>query len=729
MAKQPTTKDISLLVSKPELADKFDEIYGEGAAKAILAKANPQFEGKARSSADQYAGAVTRGLAAPMLGAAMGAPLGPVGMAAGALAFPAGDALSALVNSISGKQTMTAPSKMVQDLLTKAKVAESMSTGARMVESGVGALGGAASTLPGMARMAQTAVTPMGRAIAAQMAERPAAQLATAIPAGAMSQLAAEKVQPYGGDIGAMLAGMAAGVGTGAASMASADRAKQAMTNAQKRAAEIAAKAQGLGFEGETALTPAQAGTSKTAQIFEAAASTLPGSAGQFTRRYAAQSDLAENIFQKIAGMFGGIPQDPTVAFSSGAKAVKTAAQKNLDSIGSNIREVASKSDIQLDQVPNFQSGIMKAREMLKSLPPSLRKDPLFEGFEQFYFGAKNKELDVKVADAMAQTGMKPDNPNYKAFADKVRQNLIDSGEPEFSYQGYSQRGVLPGSDYQDQRQLFGDLAFKNKGTKIGEAFRSLRDALDDARDKTFRLNGMEDDAKRLKELRASYGDARDLNDRFSKSNDQTVVNTIVSNTNRLSDTILPLMDDAQKQSLAQAVLADINLSSLNNAGELDITKFGKNVIKSNEKTPMTFEQIFGKDGATQLVDLADVAQSALKAKVPTSGTAERSAMINMLTSGPAKVAGLAAGSTAVGVPLAATAAGLAGPAIASKAYLSPKVQGFYDRLNITDPLLNYLENPVDPMMRYAASPNLLFTAPDVQEPYRIDINGVGSRY
>jgi len=720
MAK-PTQEQIDYLKAHPELAARFDAKFGEGMAAKILPK----------SALTQYAGAVTRGMAAPMVGAAMGAPFGPVGMLAGSLAVPAGDVLSSVINAIaaggeavSGRELgrVTPPSQMIQDLLTRAGVAKPETTGQRMVETGVGALGGTAAQLPGLMKMATSAATPVGRAIAGQMAERPIAQLGVAVPAGGASQLAAEKAQPYLGDVGATLAGMAGGVAVGGASMAGADRVKRAMTNAEKRAAEVSAKAQGLGFEGETALTPAQAGTSKTAQIFEAAASTLPGSAGQFTRRYAAQSDLAENIFNQIADMFGGMPRDPSVAYASGASAVKTAAQKNLDSIGQQIREIASKTDIELDKVPSFQEGVMKARELLKSLPPAMRREPLFESFEQFYFGAKNKDLDVKVADAMAQTGMKPDNPNFKTFADKVRQNLIDSGEPEFSYQGYAQKGVLPGADYQDQRQLFGDLAFKNKGTKIGEAFRSLRDALDNARDTTFKAEGLTDDAKMLKELRTSYGNARELNDRFAKSNDKTVVNTIVSNTNRLSDTILPLMDDAQKQSLAQAVLSDIRLSSLNPAGDLDITKFGKNVIKSNEKTPMTFEQIFGKDQSQNLVDLADVAQSALKAKVPTSGTSERSAMINMLTSGPAKLAGIAAGSTAVGVPLAATAAGLAGPAIASKAYLSPRVQNFYEGLNITDPMMNYLANPVEPMLKYAATPNLLNIAPDT-EPYRIEVN------
>jgi len=720
MAK-PTQEQIDYLKAHPELAARFDAKFGEGMAAKILPK----------SALTQYAGAVTRGMAAPMVGAAMGAPFGPVGMLAGSLAVPAGDVLSAVINAIaaggeavSGRELgrVTPPSQMIQDLLTRAGVAKPETTGQRMVETGVGALGGTAAQLPGLMKMATSAATPMGRAIASQMAERPIAQLGVAVPAGATSQFVGEKTQPYLGEVGGTLAGMLGGVAVGGASMAGADRVKRAMTNAEKRAAEVAAKAQGLGFEGETALTPAQAGTSKTAQIFEAAASTLPGSAGQFTRRYAAQSDLAENIFNQIADMFGGMPRDPSVAYASGANAVKTAAKNNLDAIGSKIREVASKSDISLDQVPNFKNEVMKARELLKSLPPAVRKDALFESFEQFYFGAKNKDLDAKVAEAMAQTGMKPDNPNFKAFADKVRQNLIDSGEPEFSYQGYAQKGILPGADYQDQRQLFSDLAYANKGTKIGEAFRTLRDALDDARDKTFKLEGLTDDAKELKQLRASYGDARELNDRFAKANDKTVVNTIVANTNRLSDTLLPLMDDAQKQSLAQAVLSDIRLSSLNPAGDLDITKFGKNVIKSNEKTPMTFEQIFGKDAANQLVDLADVAQTSLKPKVGSSFTSERGFMTNLLTSGPAKLAAVVTGGQAIGVPLAATAAGLAAPAVATKAYLSPRIQNFYEGLNITDPLMNYLERPVEPMLKYATTPGLLNIAPDT-EPYRIEVN------
>lgn len=729
MDKKPTTKDISLLVSRPDLADKFDEIYGSGTAKAILQKANPQFEGKPSSTANQYAGAVTRGLAGPMLGAAMGAPLGPVGMLAGSLAVPAGDALTMLVNAISSgvgsDKRLTSPSQGIQELLTRAGVAQPNTAGQRMVEAGTGAIGGTAAQLPGLMRMASTGVTQMGRNIAGQMAERPLAQLATAIPAGAVAQRTAEATQPYLGNTGAMLAGMAGGVATGGASMASADRIQRQMSNAEQRAANIAAKAQGLGFEGDTALTPGQAGTSKTAQIFEAAASTLPGSAGQFTRRYSAQADLAEGIFGKIADMFGGLPQDPSVAYSGGASAVRTAAQRNVNKIGSGIREIAAQSDINLADAPKFQDGILNARKMLQSLPPAMRKDPLFESFEQFYFGAKNETLDVKVANAMAETGMKPTNPNFNAFADKVRQQLIDAGEPEFSFQGYAQKGTLPGADYQDQRQLFGDLAYQKRGTKVGDAFRTLRDSLDNARDDSFKAQGLEDQLTKLKELRASYGSAKELSDRFATAADKTVLNTLTTNKDSLSKSLLPLLNPQEKQLLAQGVLSDIYTSSLNNAGDLDITKLGKTVIKANKVAPVTFDQIFGTPAANQLVDLADVAQTSLKPKIGSSQTSERSMMINMLTSGPSKLAYIAGGSAAMGVPLASAAAGLAAPAIASKAYLSPRVQNFYEGLNISDPLMNYLSNPVDPMLRYAASPNLLNIVPE-PEPYRIDINGVG---
>jgi hypothetical protein len=368
----------------------------------------------------------------------------------------------------------------------------------------------------------------------------------------------------------------------------------------------------------------------------------------------------------------------------------------------------------------------MKARELLNSLPPSMRKEPLFKSFEEFYFGAKNEALDRQVQAALDDAGLKPTNANYKQVENKIRQQLIDSGTPEYSYQGYEQKGYISGSDYQDQRKLFSDLAYEKRGSKIGDAFRQLRDTLDDARDITFKNQGLDEEVTKLKNLRGSYGDAVNLNQRFSTAKDSTIVKTIASNESGAAEKIIPLLDEDGKLMLARGVLADIKLGSLNPEGDLDITKFGKNIIKTNEKSPSTLPSIFGQEPASVMTDLADVAQSALKPKIGSSQTSERSTMANMLTSGPAKIAGILGGSTAMGVPLAAGAASLGIPPMLTKAYLSPAMQNFYQRLNIKDPLLDYMASPAEASQLFAASPQgLLGLAPDLS--YRIDLTGMAN--
>jgi hypothetical protein len=739
--KKPTAKDVALLRERPDLAAKFDEVYGAGTAARILSIQPPQAAAATPAATEgSYIGAATRGLTPVMVGAGLGAPLGPVGMLAGSLALPAADALTALTNvALAGAEKMTSrqmprvtpPSQGIQNLLTQLGVPQAQTTGQKLVESGVGALGGTAATLPGLARMAQTAVTPTGRAIAEQLAARPGAQLAVAAPAGAAGRAAAEAAQGAG-PLGQTAASMLASTVVGGAGMAQprgatapgvAPSVAAPGGRAQQRAADIAKKARELGFVGETALTPAQAGTGKIAQLFEATASTLPMSAGQFQKRYGAQADFAEDIIRRIADQFGGMPTAPDAAFSSGAGAVKAAARRNVDTIGSQIRQVASQSDIDLNQVPNFRESIEKARKLLESLPPVMRKDPLFEKFEQFYFGTPNADLKKMVDSALEQVGIGPTNPNYRAMAAKFRKELIDSGEPEFEFLGLQQKGSLSGSDYLDQRILFGDLAFANKGSKIGEAFRALRDALDNARDETFKQAGLENQVTKLKELRGSYGAAKDLNKKIESASDKTAINYVTNNQDGFADKVIPLLKPDEKQSLSQAILADIQQSSLFPTGEIDITKFGRNVIKDVKASPTTLPKILGQEAATTLTDLAQVAQSALKAKVPTSGTAERTGMMGLLTSTPAKVGAAMAGGTAItGEPILGTTLALATPALATRAYLSPAAQNLYR--NIADPLINYAASPVDAMLRYAASPAGLLMSQD-EEPYRIDLRGM----
>ena len=65
-------------------------------------------------------------------------------------------------------------------------------------------------------------------------------------------------------------------------------------------------------------------------------------------------------------------------------------------------------------------------------------------------------------------------------------------------------------------------------------------------------------------------------------------------------------------------------------------------------------------------------------------------------------------------------------PALATKAYLNPAVQNFYERMNITEPLLNYMASPAEATQMFAASPQgLLGLAPDLA--YRIDLTGMAN--
>lgn len=745
---KPTAKDIAYLKAHPETASQFDEIFGKGLAARLVPQSadvatfglypqmGTQRAGRSDDSSVKYAGAATRGLAAPLVGALAGTPLGPAGQLAGSMAVPVGDALNALINMILiGGEKLTGKdlprlqmlSKTIQDAMTSSGVAKPETTGQRMVEAGFGALGSTGAAISSLPNIARQATTPLGREMATRMAVNPAQQLATAVPAGAVSQLVAEKAQPIVGDIPASVLGMVAGIPVGSIGMQTKARPVEPLTFAEQRNAAMAGKAKVLGFTDELGLTPAQAGAGKTAQLFEAVASTLPFSSSQFTKKFNLQADHAERVLNSIANMFGGMPSAPDVAFSGGAKAVRQAADRNVNSIGEAIKNVSSQSDIVLAEVPNFKSEIMKAREILNSLPPSVRKEPLFKSFEEFYFGAKNEALERQVQAALDEAGLKPTNPNYKQFGDKIRKELIDSGVPEYSYEGYEQKGYISGSDYQDQRKLFGDLAYEKRGTKLGEAFRQLRDTLDNARDITFKNQGLDAEAAKLKDLRSSYSDAVNLNQRFSNAKDSTIVKTVANNESGAAEKIIPLLDEEGKLMLARGVLADIKLGSLNNAGELDITKFGKNLIKTDEKSPSTLPSIFGQEPASAMVALADVAQTALKPKIGSSQTSERKTMTEMLTSGPAKAAGILTGTAAMGVPVAATAASLAFPALATKAYLNPAVQNFYERMNITEPLLNYMASPAEATQMFAASPQgLLGLAPDLR--YKIDLTGMANQ-
>ena len=314
---KPTAKDIAYLKAHPESASQFDEIFGKGLSARLVPQSadaatfglypqmGAQRAGRSEESANKYVGAATRGLAVPLVGAVAGTPFGPAGQLAGSMAVPVGDALNALVNMILiGGEQLTGKdlprlqmlSKTVQDAMTGAGVAKPETTGQRMVEAGFGALGGTGAAISSLPSIARQAATPMTRELAARMAVNPAQQLATSVPAGAVSQLVAEKAQPIVGDIPASVLGMAAGLPVGAMGMQTKARPVEPLTFAEQRNAAMAGKAKVLGFTDELGLTPAQVGAGKTAQLFEAVASTLPFSSSQFTKKFNLQADHAERV-------------------------------------------------------------------------------------------------------------------------------------------------------------------------------------------------------------------------------------------------------------------------------------------------------------------------------------------------------------------------------------------------------------------------------------------------
>lgn len=141
---------------------------------------------------------VTRGAAAPVVGAAGGMAIGgPVGALAGSMAVPAADILTGLYNVAAPEQYQigTYPSELVQRGLTQLGLPEPTTRTERALVAGGGALGTAGGQLGALSQLARTAATPTGRGIAGTMAQMPGRQLAAAAPAGAAAQIVGEETE------------------------------------------------------------------------------------------------------------------------------------------------------------------------------------------------------------------------------------------------------------------------------------------------------------------------------------------------------------------------------------------------------------------------------------------------------------------------------------------------------------------------------------------------------
>ena len=195
-----------------DITTAMQEGYSSRQALDVLTSGRPIEQRLAR-----VPGLVARGAAPVAAGAVLGAPFGPPGMAAGALAVPAAEVVSQLYN-LAAPQSMQIPTPMqaIGGVATRMGLPQPETVPEQMITAAGGGTAGAIGTIPGMARMAQTAVTPTGRAVAGQLASRPGQQ----VVAGAVGPATGEAVadltdSDVAGQIASIVASGAVGAGRG----------------------------------------------------------------------------------------------------------------------------------------------------------------------------------------------------------------------------------------------------------------------------------------------------------------------------------------------------------------------------------------------------------------------------------------------------------------------------------------------------------------------------------
>lgn len=200
-----------------------------GGAAAGPAPAAPETAAPAETTAAGITGAVTRGLALPAagaaLGAAAGAPFAGVGAVPGAiagagaatLAGVVGDPIVGAINSLFGTQ-YTLPTDAMADMLTRIGVPEPRTQAERIVQAtAAGAAGAGGTVAAGQALQAAAgAARPVTQQVARMVASQPALQVAGGAGAGLAGQAAQEAGAGSLGQLAATLGGAMAPVGVAA---------------------------------------------------------------------------------------------------------------------------------------------------------------------------------------------------------------------------------------------------------------------------------------------------------------------------------------------------------------------------------------------------------------------------------------------------------------------------------------------------------------------------------
>lgn len=200
-----------------------------GGAAAGPAPAAPETAAPAETTAAGITGAVTRGLALPAagaaLGAAAGAPFAGVGAVPGAiagagaatLAGVVGDPIVGAINSLFGTQ-YTLPTDAMADMLTRIGVPEPRTQAERIVQAtAAGAAGAGGTVAAGQALQAAAgAARPVTQQVARMVASQPALQVAGGAGAGLAGQAAQEAGAGTLGQLAATFSGALSPVGVAA---------------------------------------------------------------------------------------------------------------------------------------------------------------------------------------------------------------------------------------------------------------------------------------------------------------------------------------------------------------------------------------------------------------------------------------------------------------------------------------------------------------------------------
>lgn len=202
----------------PELKQRVAAIRASGGAGALAPPPAPS------TTSTGVAGAITRGLALPAagaaLGAAAGAPLAGVGAVPGALAGAGaatlaqfvGDPVVSTINNLLGTK-YTLPTQAMEDLLTRIGVAQPKTEAERIIQATSAGAAGAAGTAA-LGRTVQAVAgeaAPVAREVGRMLATQPVAQIAGGAGAGFAGQGAQEMGAGPAGQLAASLAGGVAG--------------------------------------------------------------------------------------------------------------------------------------------------------------------------------------------------------------------------------------------------------------------------------------------------------------------------------------------------------------------------------------------------------------------------------------------------------------------------------------------------------------------------------------